>query len=52
VTGSGATATCGAGTAGSDAVNYTVTPNPTVSGTLASLAPGASEGLVFQATIN
>jgi uncharacterized repeat protein (TIGR01451 family) len=52
VTGSGASATCGAGTAGSDAVNYTTTPNPTVSGQLATLAPGASEGLVFQVTIN
>ncbi len=52
VTGSGASATCGAGTAGSDTVNYTTTPNPTVSGTLATLAPGASEGLLFQATIN
>ena len=46
VTGSGATATCSAGTAGADAVAGTV------SGTLATLAPGASEGLWFQATIN
>jgi uncharacterized repeat protein (TIGR01451 family) len=52
VTGSGASATCGAGTAGSDATNYSSTPSPTVSGTLATLAPGASEGLVFQVTIN
>lgn len=52
VSGSGASATCGTGTAGSDAVNYTATPNPTVTGTLATLAPGASEGLAFQVTIN
>lgn len=52
VSGSGASATCGSGTAGSDSVNYSSTPNPTVSGTLATLAPGASEGLSFQVTIN
>lgn len=52
VTGTGTSATCGAGTAGSDATNYSATPNPTVSGALATLAPGASEGLSFQVTIN
>ena len=52
VTGSGASATCGAGTAGTDTVNYASTPAPTVTGSLATLAPGASEGLSFQVTIN
>jgi uncharacterized repeat protein (TIGR01451 family) len=52
VSGSGSSATCGSGTSGSDAANYTTTPNPTVNGTLATLAPGASEGLSFQVTIN
>lgn len=52
VTGSGASATCGSGTAGSDSTNYTTTPNPTISGSLATLAPGSSEGLSFQVTIN
>ncbi len=52
VSGSGNSATCGSGTAGTDAANYTTTPNPTVSGQLATLAPGASEGLSFQVTIN
>ena len=51
VSGSGATATCGSGTAGSDATNWSAGSN-TVSGSLATLAPGASEGLLFQVTIN
>ena len=52
VSGTGTSATCGSGTSGSDATNYATTPNPTVSGQLATLAPGASEGLSFQVTIN
>ena len=52
VTGSGATATCGSGTAGVDSTNFSSTPNPTVSGQLNTLAPGASAGLSFQVTIN
>jgi uncharacterized repeat protein (TIGR01451 family) len=52
VSGSGTSATCGSGTSGSDTTNYAATPTPTVNGTLATLAPGASEGLSFQVTIN
>jgi uncharacterized repeat protein (TIGR01451 family) len=51
VTGSGASATCGSGTAGSDSTNFNSSTS-TVSGTLATLAPGASEGLSFQVTVN
>ncbi|KUR74681.1 hypothetical protein [Novosphingobium sp. FSW06-99] len=51
VSGSGNAATCGSGTAGNDTVNYSSSTG-TVTGTLATLAPGASEGLSFQATIN
>ena len=53
VTGSGATATCTAsgGTAGTDAANWNA-GTTTVSGNLANLAAGASEGLLFQVTIN
>jgi uncharacterized repeat protein (TIGR01451 family) len=51
VTGSGTSATCGSGTAGSDTTNYNAS-STTVSGSLATLAPGASEGLSFQATVN
>jgi uncharacterized repeat protein (TIGR01451 family) len=51
VSGSGSSATCGSGTSGSDTTNY-ASATGTVSGTLATLAPGASEGLSFQVTIN
>lgn len=51
VSGSGSSATCGSGTAGSDATNYSASP-PTVSGSLATLATGSSEGLLFQVVIN
>ena len=51
VTGSGSSASCGAGTAGSDATNWNA-GTTTVSGALANLAAGASEGLSFQVTIN
>lgn len=51
VTGTGVSATCGSGTAGVDSTNYN-SGTTTVSGQLATLAPGASEGLSFQATVN